>query len=638
MTNSMRVILSVFTLLLLCACSSPKGYMSHPNYQTLNSALYDDSFPHAIADDGSSKDLVFKAAFNADENYLKKYTALNALDLKKMSFEDICKPENQKVIEEYLAASPIHLHLTFVIYSCAKKDGDTEREAKAHKAFKRAVQFVQNSGSGLTPNDPIQLTDYQDIELLSYVTETNILGVDISPRSNGTLIKAHTYDRAYQRFEYRYYSMSKYLQSKIAPLTGSLAPVNVLNMLREASLHPKSSNIGLVLRAKQQFSIGKYEFVSILTDNAIKKMDKENKSHRSYFDNYPLIITLRFQSLLAQNKLDEFDQQIDKLDSEAAKGSIEAMALLSLRELFNDTANNEAIQQNLDEISYIYEQDSAELILLTQILMQPTYEQLLTRWLGETPTDNQLNAVLEMSRRYKFGQTDDFDSQRMRTLINTAHKANVDGSKTQMAFLMRFLNNNGPDFSAEHQYYDQAATETKNPEYRVEALYQLADIYYYGNSSIQTDKNKALSYYQQAASNGHMQAAYNLATHYMDKDFPSLTHQQVAELLQKAAPIRPDAYCMLGDLLTQSDKKAAKNAYIKGASRAQPSCAFQLGMLEKQAENYRLAGYWFRKSARSEYLPAIEQLALLYQNGQGTKMNLQKAEVLRNYLNAIPFE
>lgn len=638
MTNSMRAFLSIFTLLFLSACSSPKGYISHPNYKMLNNALYDNSFPQVISDDGTADDPVFKAAFAKEASFAQAHEALSKLNLKDMSLEQICLPEHQRIIQDYLAISPVHLHLTFITYSCAKVDDDPERIASSQKAFQQVVQFIQQSGSGLTPNDPIQLTDYQDIELLSYVSETTILGVDLSLRSNGTFIKAHTFDRAYQRFEYRYYSMSKYLQSKIAPLTGELAPVNMLNMLREASLHPKSSNLGLVLRGKQQYQLGKHEFVSILLNNAIEKQEKKNTHQTSYYDNYPLMVTLYFQALLADKKLQDFDNAISKLEAVSAMGSIEAMGLLSLRELFNETPNIEVINKNLEEISYIYEQDSAELVLLSLILSQPNYATLLSTWLGDTPNDMQLDAVLEMSRRYKFGAVEFFDSQKMRTLIETAFKTEVDGSKTQMAFLMRFFEAKGPNFIEEHRFYTEAATETNDKEYKAEALYQLADIYFYGNTAIEADKQKALTYYQQAAENGHMQAAYNLATHFIDQAYDTPTNTPIIRLLRQAAPMRPDAYCLLGNLLATTDKVAAKTAFIAGANRAQPSCAFQIGILEKQAENYQVAGYWFRKSARAEYLPAIEELAQLYQNGQGTEINLKKATVLRNYLNAIPFE
>lgn len=638
MTNFTRVLLSAFTLLFLTACSSPKGYMNSANYKTLNKALYDNSFPQMIEDDGGTDDPVFKAAFNSDESYLQKYEALNALALKQMSLEELCTPNTLDAIENFLSVSPIHLHLTFVTYTCAKIDNDEERIARTQQAFQRVVQFIQQSGSGLTPNDPIQLTDYQDIELLNYVTETSILGVDIQLRSNGTFIKAHTFDRAYQRFEYRYYGMSKYLQSKIAPLTGELAPVNVLNMLREASLHPKDSNIGLVLRGKQQFQQGKYEFVTAVLDNAITKLEKANKQQTSYFDNTPLLVTLYFQALLAENKLETFDNNISRLEAITTQGSIEAMALLSLRELFNDTPDVSIIQKNMDEIAYIYEQESAEVVLLSLLMAQPNYQQLLTTWLGDSPSTEQLNAVLELSRRYKFGQVDYFDSQKMLALIESVKDTNVDGVKTQLAFKARFFNANGPDYAKEQRLYDEAAKETLNPEYKAEAMYQLADIYFYGNPSVAVDQQKARLFYEQAAKTGHMQAAYNLATHYTNQVYPSLSKHYVSELLRQATPIRPDAFCMLGDLLKADDRQAAKAAYIEGAKRQQPRCAYALGVLEIQAENYTLAGYWFRKSARVDYLPAIEQLANLYQHGKGTDVNLDKAMVLRDYYNAVPFE
>lgn len=638
MTNFMRNLLYFFTLLYVTACSSPKGYMLHPDYKTLNNALYDNTFPLIIEDDGSATDLVFQNVFKSGANYLEKYEALNALNLKSKGLEEICQPANLTVVEDFLSASPINLHLTFLMYTCAKLDEDEARINATHAAFKKVVQFIQTTGSGLTPEDPIQLTDYQDIELLSYVSETTVLGIEVKQHSNGTSVVAHTFDRGYQRFSYRYYSMSKYLQSKVAPISGALAPVNVLNILREASLDPKTNNIGLLMRGKQLFHEEKYEFLSVLLLEKIKAMEKADTNLLNYFDNYTPLVTLFAQSLLAEKKFVAFDKQRSKLEEAAARGSIEAIATLALRELMNEEPDTGVIQKNLDEIAYIYEQETAELVFLKQIIQQPKYAKLIQKWLGESPTPAQLNSVLELSRRYKFGQVDYFDRDRILRLTQVAHQAKVDGSKTQRAFIDRFFTASSPNFAEEYRLYSEAVQETQNPEYKFEAHYQLAEIYFSGNDSVSVDKSKALTHYQQAASNGHLQAAYALAKHAINGDYPEITLAETTRLLEKSASLRPDAYCILGDMQLNSDQQVAKQAFLKGAILSQPSCAFKLGMLEKSNENYAVAGYWFRKSARAEYLPAIEQLALLYQQGLGTEVNEQKAKVLLNYLRGIPFE
>lgn len=223
------------------------------------------------------------------------------------------------------------------------------------------------------------------------------------------------------------------------------------------------------------------------------------------------------------------------------------------------------------------------------------------------------------------------------------------------------------DYPTAHDLYVEAARR-----YHVDAMFSLGIMYARG-LGVKKNYPVAVEWYQEAAKHNHAKAMFNLANLHMIGLGVEQNDAQAKEWYEKAAYVGDArAMCNLGNLYRYGygvpiNFSTAKEWYERGAQKTDecsllnlawfyfrgwsvdqnlkqaleldktgalmgnPVAAFNLARMYHYGmgtpENLGQAWYWYQKSANSYYLPAMEQIAVIYEQGLlGKEMSEEKAK------------
>ena len=177
----------------------------------------------------------------------------------------------------------------------------------------------------------------------------------------------------------------------------------------------------------------------------------------------------------------------------------------------------------------------------------------------------------------------------------------------------------------------QLATYDNEPT----GMYNLAQCYYYGKGIIKENKKRGLYYMSESAEAGFVHAMKFLATvYYEEEKFADCVYW--AEQAAKSGDIQAQTYigkCYDDGFCVDMDKSKAFAWFMKAAEQGDVYAMTEVATYYAEGTvcevNAEEAFKWFKRAAASEsYAVALSCLALCYELGIGTEMDLKEAERL----------
>ena len=166
-------------------------------------------------------------------------------------------------------------------------------------------------------------------------------------------------------------------------------------------------------------------------------------------------------------------------------------------------------------------------------------------------------------------------------------------------------------------------------------MYNLAQCYYYGKGIIKENKKRGLYYMVEAAEAGFVHAMKFLATvYYEEEKFADCVYW--AEQAAKFGDVQAQAYigkCYYDGFCVDMDKSKAFAWFMKAAEQGDVYAMTEVATYYAEGTvcevNAKEAFKWFKKAAASEsYATALSCLALCYELGIGTEVDLKEAKRL----------
>lgn len=165
----------------------------------------------------------------------------------------------------------------------------------------------------------------------------------------------------------------------------------------------------------------------------------------------------------------------------------------------------------------------------------------------------------------------------------------------------------------------------------LKAFYNLGLLYENG-IGLPANENKAIEFYKKASQMNHASAMNNLAGIYLkQKKYP----QALALYTQGAKLKNTLCYCNLGILYengygTPKNLQKAFDWYLLAAKAGNAVAQNNLAGIYSRREDDKQAVFWYEKAAKQKNNTAISNLANCYEFGYHVRINLLKAQALRN--------
>ncbi|KZN69219.1 tetratricopeptide repeat protein [Pseudoalteromonas luteoviolacea] len=166
----------------------------------------------------------------------------------------------------------------------------------------------------------------------------------------------------------------------------------------------------------------------------------------------------------------------------------------------------------------------------------------------------------------------------------------------------------------------------------IPAILYLAKWYQYGGEGVEIDLKKAMELYAKAIDLGEPSAATELGYIFLNHWRTDKGYETAQKLLLNAAYYgEAKAFCGLGRVYQNAGKlknvvKAAEYFRVS-YSRGYKACAFELGYLHHKITNdFKLAHHWYGKAVSAGSADAMNNLGMMYNNGEGTDLDFVKAK------------
>lgn len=241
-----------------------------------------------------------------------------------------------------------------------------------------------------------------------------------------------------------------------------------------------------------------------------------------------------------------------------------------------------------------------------------------------------VQAQCDLGKRYAEGEIVEQDYQ---TAVHWFKVASENGSSMATACLgVMYERGDGveADIRKAIECY-QLAVYDNDPT----GMYNLAQCYYYGKGIIKENKKRGLYYMGEAAEAGFVHAMKFLATvYYEEKKFADCVYW--AEQAANLGDVQAQAYigkCYYDGFCVDMDKSKAFTWFMKAAEQGDVYAMTEVATYYAEGTvcevNAEEAFKWFKKAAASEtYAPALSCLALCYELGIGTDVDLKEAKRL----------
>ena len=139
-----------------------------------------------------------------------------------------------------------------------------------------------------------------------------------------------------------------------------------------------------------------------------------------------------------------------------------------------------------------------------------------------------------------------------------------------------------------------------------------------GDDFLETDMQKAVSWYKKAADQGSSEALYKIGMCYRKVDKPETAEKYLTMAVEKN---HIPAMLELGQL----NGSRAEELYLKAANLGDLDAMCAFGNYYEKKEDYTKAVEWYRKAAEQGHAQSHEKLGYCYKQGKGVKKDYDKA-------------
>lgn len=196
---------------------------------------------------------------------------------------------------------------------------------------------------------------------------------------------------------------------------------------------------------------------------------------------------------------------------------------------------------------------------------------------------------------------------------------------------------NAVAYEYQYGFYSEATLRQAQLGY-VDAQNTIADSYYVGNG-IEKNYQKAFEWYQKAANNGHLEAMNSLALMYDKGDVGKASIEQAEKWYKFAADQgHASSQYMVSLIYREHEKfqnlKLARDYLVRAANGGHTPAQYDLALhyedgLHGSPKSEKLALKYYQLAAAKRYAKAMNNLALMYEEGRGVEQNT--IEALRLY-------
>lgn len=197
---------------------------------------------------------------------------------------------------------------------------------------------------------------------------------------------------------------------------------------------------------------------------------------------------------------------------------------------------------------------------------------------------------------------------------------------------------NAVGYEYQYGFYSEPTLHQAQLGY-VDAQNTIADSYYAGNG-VEKNYQKAFEWYQKAANNGHLEAMNSLALMYEKGDIGQPNIEQ-AEKWYKFAADRGHASSqyMVSLIYREHEKfqnlKLARDYLVRAANGGHAPAQYDLALHYEDAlydspKSEKLALKYYQLAVAKRYPKAMNNLALMYEEGRGVEQNIEQALGLYN--------
>ncbi len=530
---------------------------------------------------------------------------------------DYCSENQMSKIAQTLELNPSSVLGYDLVAYCAKLSGDTDAHNLAKDAITGISNVIFNSASGTSIDDPIQVKDAYEAQMLLRWAGVNVFDTELVHLKQRTLFKLHTRDQLTNTSGIIYADNTELFRQNLQSASQALYSERELASLLAESLIKVKSLPALYWQLQNQV-------FNDNTDFAISQLSKVERPS-------PLGTVLLSQALLNAGNMGELDKHLDQLIQFSEMGFVEASAMFGLVLLSSQDSQEiqDAINLYRVNIAAIGEKNATH-SWLKAFLSQPASTNYLELFIKNLPED--LHNLWYQSLH-------DFNDFHARVTIEI---------QTKLAKSLMFLSDRGFE-DARLDYANLMLNgqwgQQRNQQQGLSIVKELAQsgfakaqlaygvFYSFGRYGLDKDFGQSYNWYIKAAEQGNASALYNLGLAYRyERGVKKDLSKSIEYFTQALAKDFWLAACRLGDLYNNEPQvkdairsesyyqKVILNTDANQASRAE--CAYSLGsMLFYQQKEFSRGIELFELSADLGDKDAFFELGIIYSGSEAIPAN-----------------
>ncbi len=539
--------------------------------------------------------------------------------LESATSDDICSEQYNEPVSQMLQYNKSSLVANYFKFACAEQLGQQALAEKYMSDLSGILQAMLLEGDGVSAEHPIIIRELNEAYVMLPLAGLDIINIEILIDNDTFLYRVLCKDQQTGEQSFRYLSNFSLFKSVAENDIKKISNRTILNQI-------------LSLYIDQKFDAALYSQSRYFMEQ--KKFAEANNTLASVGQGDGLRLALQAEIFLMQGDKAGLETILPTLLSAHQNGHAAVSAVLAQWLLLQD---EHASAANDSKALLLETGDESQLLVHYQylfefLLLSDDYLAQIGRFLGDTPTDTQLQAIHQAA-----------------TTLMQAGEALHQTKYLNVTNLLVDLNYAAAQFDMAWIKLRGKFGVTKNIALGLSLLQQAAGAGYAdalldsgwlassGEFGTDINKNKALSSYQQAAAAGSAVALRNLAFYYRDGEIVDLSIDKAKEMLEQSINMGlGEAYCLLGNLyqfrLKSTDYEKIEQLYWSGIlandgnTNKAIECQYGLAVLGRNvAKNGPQAEYWFKRAGESDSISAYNALGWMYQHGELVNINVNLA-------------
>ena len=552
-----------------------------------------------------------------------KTSTLNYVNANKrlegVTSDDICSEQYNEPVTQMLQYNKSSLVANYFKFACAEQLGQQALAEKYMADLSGILQAMLLEGDGVSAEHPIVIRELNEAYIMLPLAGLDIVSMEILIDNDTFIYRVLCKDQQTGEQSFRYLSNFSLLRSVADNDVKNISNQMILNQI-------------LSLYIGQKYDAALYSRSRYFIEQ--KKFAEANDALASIGQGDALRLALQAEILLMQGDKTGLEAILPTLLSAHQTGHAAVSAVLAQWLLLQD---EQASAADDSKALLLETGDESQLLVHYQylfefLLLSDDYIAQISRFLAETPTETQLQALHSAAiTMLQAGGT--LHQTKYLNVTNLLVDLNYAAAQFDLAWIkLRGKLGVAKNIALGLSLLQQAAGAGY-----ADALLDSGWLAANGEFETDIDEKKAVNIYQQAAAAGSAVAFRNLAFYYRNGEIVDLSLEKAKEMLEQSINLGlGEAYCLLGNLyqfrLQSTDYEKIEQLYWSGilANDTNTSkaieCQYGLAVLGRNvSKNGRQAEYWFKRAGENDSISAYNALGWMYQHGELVEMNVELA-------------